>query len=79
MQVIYRLLSSTAIMKRVNFLSFSMFTFLKVTQRRHRNSSGASILWKDMAEFAFYIDWQDFSGNAEPIRCKVGTNSELSC
>ena len=56
LQLVYRLSSGTTIVKRVKFLPFSIFTVLKVTQRRHRNSSGATILWEKMAEFAFYIE-----------------------
>ena len=78
LQLIYRLSSGTAVVKREKILPFSMFTFLKVTQRRHRSSSGASIFRKIVAEFAFYTDEQDFSGNTESILCKVAAN-ELNC
>ena len=56
LQPFYGLSSATAIVKRVKFLPFSIFTVLQITQRRYRSSSGASILWENMAEFAFYID-----------------------
>ena len=75
MQLVYGLSIDAAVAKEVKFLPFSIFTVLQVIQRRHRNSNGASFLWKNMSEFVFYIDQQDFSGNTEPIRCLVGANS----
>ena len=56
LQLVYPFSSGTTIVKRVKFLPFSIFTVLQVTQRFHRNASAASILWENMAEYAFYID-----------------------